>query len=76
MHYMKQTRVMLPVVSELACISFAIFQLVKGQLQQKKSRVARIVITPNEICDTYVDFNDDLELDIYVCNTLIRKASC
>ena len=26
--------------------------------------------------DTYVDFNDDLELDIYVYNMLIRKASC
>ena len=35
----------------------------------------RIVITP-VIYDTYVDLNDDLELDIYVCNMLIRKTSC
>ena len=36
----------------------------------------RIVITPDDIYDIYVDFNDDLELDIYVDNLLIRKASC
>ena len=30
-------------------------------------------LTADEIYDTYVDFNDDLELDI---NILIRKASC
>ena len=36
----------------------------------------RIVITPDDIYDTYVDFNDDLELDIYVHNLLVRKASC
>ena len=36
----------------------------------------RTVITPDDIYDTYVDFNDDLELDIYVYNLLIRKASC
>ena len=36
----------------------------------------RIVITPDEIHDTYVDFNDDLELDIYVYSMLIRKARC
>ena len=35
-----------------------------------------IVITPDDIYGTYVDFNDDLELDIYVYNLLIRKASC
>ena len=28
----------------------------------------RIIITPDEIYDTYVDFSDDLELDIYVYN--------
>ena len=32
----------------------------------------RIVITPDDIYDIYVDFNDDLELDIYVDNLLIR----
>ena len=36
----------------------------------------RIAITPDKIYDTYIDFNDDLELDIYVYNMLIRKASC
>ena len=36
----------------------------------------RLVITPDEIYNTYVDFNDDLELDIYVYNILIRKALC
>ena len=30
-------------------------------------------LTADETYDTYVDFNDDLELDI---NILIRKASC
>ena len=49
MHYMKQTRVMLPVVSELACISFAIFQLVKGELQQKKSRMGAATMILNQI---------------------------
>ena len=38
--------------------------------------LTRITLTPDEICDTYIDFNDDLELDIYVYNMLIRKASC
>ena len=33
-------------------------------------------MTPNEIYSTYVDFNDDLELDINMHNMLIRKASC
>ena len=28
----------------------------------------RIVITPDDIYDTYVDFNDDLGLDSYVYN--------
>ena len=32
-------------------------------------------MTPNEIYDTYVDFNDNLELDINAYNMLIRKAS-
>ena len=32
----------------------------------------RIVVTPDDIYDIYVDFNDDLELDIYVDNLLIR----
>ena len=35
-----------------------------------------IVIAPDEIYDTHVDLNDDLELDISVHNMLIRKASC
>ena len=33
-------------------------------------------MTPDEIYDTYVAFNDDLELDINIYNMLIRKASC
>ena len=37
--------------------------------------VIRIIIIPDEIYDTYVDFNDDLELDIYVYNVLIWKTS-
>ena len=32
-------------------------------------------MTPDEIYDTYVDFNDDLELDINIYNMLIRKAN-
>ena len=32
-------------------------------------------MTPNEIYDTYVDFNDNLEVDINAYNMLIRKAS-
>ena len=36
----------------------------------------KIVIAPDEIYDTYVDFNDELELDINVYNMLIRKANC
>ena len=36
----------------------------------------RIVIAPDEIYDTYVDFKDDLELDTVICKILIRKASC
>ena len=36
----------------------------------------KIVVTPDEIYDTYVDFNDDLELDINTYKMLIRKASC
>ena len=36
----------------------------------------RIAITLDKIYSTYIDFNDDLELDIYVYNMLIRKASC
>ena len=35
-----------------------------------------IFITPDEIYDALFDFNDDLELDIYVYNMLIRKAIC
>ena len=35
----------------------------------------RIVIAPDEIYDTYVDFNDDLELDTDIYKILIRKAS-
>ena len=33
-------------------------------------------MTLDEIYDTYVDFNDDLELDINTCNMLIRKTIC
>ena len=36
----------------------------------------RILITLDESYDTYVDFNDGLESDIYVYNMLFRKASC
>ena len=30
-----------------------------------------MVVTPDEVYDTYVDINDDLEID---CNMLIAKA--
>ena len=33
-------------------------------------------MTPDEIYDTYVDFNDDLELDINTYNMMIRKVIC
>ena len=36
----------------------------------------KTVLTPDDIYDIYVDFNDDLELDTYIYNLLIRKASC
>ena len=36
----------------------------------------KTVITPDGIYDTYADFNDDLELDIYFTNCFIRKARC
>ena len=32
----------------------------------------RIVMTPDEIYDTYDDFNNDSELDINTCKMLIR----
>ena len=35
----------------------------------------RIVMTPDEIYDTYIDFNDHPELYINTYNMLIRKAS-
>ena len=34
-----------------------------------------IVVTPDKIYDTYVDLNENLELDCNVYNMLIRKAS-
>ena len=36
----------------------------------------RIVIALDEIYDTYVDFDDDRELDTDIYKILIRKASC
>lgn len=36
----------------------------------------KIILTPDEIYDSYVDFNEHLELDTSVYNTLIQKASC
>ena len=33
-------------------------------------------MTPDEIYDIYVDFNDNLEWDIIRYNMLIGKASC
>ena len=36
----------------------------------------RIVIAPDEIYNSNVDFNDDLELDTDIYRMLIRKASC
>ena len=36
----------------------------------------RIVMTPDEIYETYVDFNGYPELDINTYNMLIRKANC
>ena len=36
----------------------------------------RIVMRSDEIYDIYVGFKDDLGLDIYTYNMMIRKASC
>ena len=36
----------------------------------------KIILTPDEIYDSYVDFNEHLELDTSVYNLLIQKASC
>ena len=47
-----------------------------AKVKRFSALLSRIVITPDEIYDTYVDFNDDLELNIYVYNMLIRKARC
>ena len=35
-----------------------------------------LILTPDEIYDSYVDFDEHLELDTSVYNTLIQKASC
>ena len=35
---------------------------------------AKIAVTPNEVYDTYVDINDDLEIDCNIYNMLIAKA--
>ena len=39
-----------------------------AKVKRFSTPLTRIVITPDEIYETYVDFNDDLELDIYVYN--------
>ena len=36
----------------------------------------RIVISPDEIYDSYVDINENLEIDMNLYNMLLRKASC
>ena len=35
---------------------------------------AKIAVTPNEVYDTYVDINDDPEIDCNIYNMLIAKA--
>ena len=35
---------------------------------------AKIAVTPDEVYDTYVDINDDLEIDCNIYNMLIAKA--
>ena len=35
-----------------------------------------IIMTPDEIYNTYVDFNDNLELDVNTFNTFISKTRC
>ena len=36
--------------------------------------LAKIAVTPDEVYDTYVDINDDLEIDCNIYNILIAKA--
>ena len=47
-----------------------------AKVKQFSTLPTRIVITPDEIYDIYVDFKGDLKLDINVYNMLIRKANC
>ena len=44
----------------------------------KKSIIlpAKITVTPNGVCDTYVDINDNLEIDCNIHNMLTAKAKC
>ena len=46
------------------------------KIKQFSTLPTRIVIAPDEIYDTYVGLNDDLELDTDTYKMLIRKASC
>ena len=46
------------------------------KIKQFSTLPTRIVIAPDEIYDTYVGFNDDLELDTDIYKMLIRKTSC
>ena len=50
-------------------------------VRSKNSRIKKFStiptrMTPDEIYDTYVNFNDNLELDVNTYNMLIRKANC
>ena len=35
---------------------------------------AKTAVTPDQVYDTYVDIDDDLEIDCNICNMLIAKA--
>ena len=47
-----------------------------ARVKQFSTLLTKIILTPDEIYDSYVDFNEHLELDTSVYNLLIQKASC
>ena len=48
----------------------------KLKMKQFPTLPTRIFIAPDEIYDTYVDFNDDFELNTDIYKMSIRKACC
>ena len=45
-----------------------------AKVKRFSTLTTKVILTPDEIYDSYVDFNEHLELDISVYNLLIQKA--